>query len=194
MLHDRHHRPILLEEAAELATGGGAALAPVLAILPDPPAAAAEIIEDPAAAADPARKPTLLEQARAAFQSKAGLLAEANAAQLQLADSQRLIATLQGEKAQLANDLAGVRLDLAALRTEQAEIAALLDTAKATAATAEEKAVDLVAAVGFPAASMPGADAEPEDSVETLTAKLAATTDSTARWTISRKISALRWK
>jgi len=193
MLHDRHLRPILLEEAAELATGGGAAPAPALVVLPDPPAPAAEILEDPAAA-DPARKPTLLEQARAAFQSKAGLVAEANAAQLQLADSQRLIATLQGEKAQLATDLAGARADLAALRTEQAEIAALLDTAKATAATAEEKAVDLVAAVGFPAASMPGADAEPEDSVETLTAKLAATTDSTARWTISRKISALRWK
>jgi len=184
MLHDRSHL-ILRAEAAELADGGGDA--PALALLPDPVAAV-----DPAA--EIVREPSLLEKARAAFQSKAAILAEANDAQGQLADAQRLIAKLELDKGDLRAEVAKLQGEVATLGAERKEIAELLDTAKATAATAEEKAVDLIAAVGFPAAGLPGAEAEPEDTVQTLTAKLAATTDTKARWEISRKISALRWK
>ena len=184
MLHDPSNR-FLRDEAAELATGGGAAAA--LALLPDPVAAV-----DPAA--EVPREPTLLEKARAAFQSKAAILAESHDAQGQLAEAQRLIHGLQTEKAGLAAQVDVLTGELATLRTEQAEISALLDSAKAASATAEERAVDIVAAVGFPAAQLPAAEMEMEDTVESLTAKMEAATDATARWTLSRKISAMRWK
>ena len=203
MIATRFNR-FLREEAAELATGGGpaalpaaAAPAPALVVLPDPVAAeqaAAAPAAPVLAAAEPPREPTLLEKAYASFQGKAHLVAEANAAQAQLADSQRLIATLQGEKAALAAERDGLKGELEALRAERAEISALLDTAKATSAAAEDRAADIVAAVGFPAAALPAAEAEMEDTLETLTAKLQATTDPKDRWAISRKISALRWK
>lgn len=194
MLHHRFLSP-LREEAAELATGGGAAAsAPALVVLPDPVAGEAAAPAAPVLAADPVREPTLLEKARAAFQSKAALVADANTAQGQLAEAQRLIATLQGEKAGIAAERDTLKGELQALRAERAEISALLDTAKATSAAAEDRAADIVAAVGFPAAQLPAAETEMEDTVETLTAKLSATTEPKARWEISRKISALRWK
>ena len=183
MLHDRTNL-LLRAEAAELADGGGDA--PVLALLPDPVAAV-----DPAAEV---REPSLLEKARAAFQSKAAILAEANDAQAQLADAQRLITGLQTDKAGLAAQVDVLTAELATLRTERVEIGKLLDSAKAEKASAEEKAADIVAAVGFPAADLPGAEQEMEDTVESLNAKLSATTDPKARWAISRQISALRWK
>lgn len=182
----------LREEAAELATGGGAA-APALAVLPDPePAAAAPAA--PAAVEEPAREPSLLEKARAAFQSKATILAEANDAQRELAEAQRLITTLQTEKAGLAAQVDGLTAELEKLRTERAELAQLIDSAKTEKAAAEEKAADLVAAIGFPAAALPAAETEPEDDLDALQAKLGKATDPKERWDLSRKISALRWK
>lgn len=180
---------ILREEAAELATGGGAA-APALAVLPDPAPAAV----DPAAEEDPVREPSILEKARAAFQSKAALLAEANDAQAQLADAQRLITTLQADKAGLAAQVDALTGELETLRTERAELSKLIDSAKAEAATAEEKAADIVAAIGHPAAALPAAETEPEDDVDALQAQLEKAVDPKVRWDLSRKISALRWK
>lgn len=181
MLHDRSHL-LLRAEAAELADGGGDA--PVLAILPDPVPAV-----DPAA--EVPREPSLLEKARAAFQSKAAILAEAHDAQGQLAEAQRLIHGLQTEKAGLAVQVDALTGQLATLRAEQAEISALLDSAKADKATAEEKAVDIVAAVGFPAADLPGAEQEMEKSRDQLLADLTATTDPKEKFRINQQINAL---
>lgn len=191
MLHHRFLSP-LREEAAELATGGGAAAsAPALVVLPDPVAGEAAAPAAPVLAADPVREPTLLEKARAAFQSKAALVADANTAQGQLAEAQRLIATLQGEKAGLAAERDTLKGELQALRTERAEISALLDTAKATSAAAEDRAADIVAAVGFPAAQLPAAETEMAKTRDELLADLTAAADPKEKFRINQLISAL---
>ncbi len=202
MIATRFNR-FLREEAAELATGGGPAAlpaaaapapAPALVVLPDPVAAeeAAAAPAAPVLAADPVREPSLLEKARAAFQSKASLLADANTAQAQLAEAQRLITGLQTEKAGLAAQVDALTGELATLRAERAEISNLLDTARATSAAAEDRAADIVAAVGFPAAALPAAEAEMEDDLDTVHARMLAATDPKEKAKLAREVRALR--
>jgi hypothetical protein len=156
------------------------------AALETAPAAAAPVEEQP-------RELSILERATAAFQSKGALLTRATAAETALAEARESIATQAAEIAGLQAKNAQLLADRDQARTELAQIGKLLDQAKADAATAEVRALDIVATTGLRAADLPAAQADVQETVESLTAKMNATSDSKKRWDLSRQISALRW-
>jgi large subunit ribosomal protein L7/L12 len=158
--------------AAPAVGGGGAAAAPVE--------------EQP-------RELSILERATAAFQSKSGLLTRATAAETALAEARESIATQATEIAGLQAKNAQLLADRDQAVTELAQIGKLLDQAKADAATAEVRALDIVATTGLRAADLPAAQTDVQETVDSLTAKMNATSDPKKRWDLSRQISALRW-
>lgn len=158
--------------------------------------AAIETAPAPAAAApveEPARELSILERATAAFQSKAGLLTRATAAETALAQARESIATQAGEIAGLQAKNAQLLADRDQARTELAEIGKLLDQAKAEATTAEARALDIVATTGVRAADLPAAQSEPVDDYASLHAKLETTTDPKEKAVIARQLRDLRW-
>ena len=177
--------PILRAEAGELPEGGGAAVAepsaaapaPALAVLPDP---------SPAAAAPVSRKPTLLEKITAGMAEKGSLLAQLN-------DAQGQLATITGQHAALLQEKATLETGLTAKRQELADIEAALNAAHSTAATAEERAVDITASQGVPPVKLPEGAASSTPTIEDLMARLDKEQDPKARFTLAQEIQALRW-
>ncbi len=166
------------------------------------PAAALDAAESPAAletapaAAVPVEEPrelSILERATAAFQSKSSLLARATAAEGDLAQARESIASQAVEIAALQVKNAALLADRDQAHADLAQIRKLLDAAEADAATAEERALDIVATTGLRAADLPAASADIQETVESLTAKMNAATDPKVRWDLARQISALRW-
>ena len=169
------------------------------------PAAALDAAESPAAletasaAATPVeeqeqpRELSILERATAAFQSKGALLTRATAAETALAEARESIATQATQIEALQAALAVHIADRDQARTELAQIGKLLDQAKADAATAEVRALDIVATTGLRAADLPAAQADLVDDSDTLHAKLQATTDPKEKAVIARQLRDLRW-
>jgi chromosome segregation ATPase len=156
------------------------------AALETAPAAAAPVEEQP-------RELSILERATAAFQSKGALLTRATAAETALAEARESIATQATEIAGLQAKNAQLLADRDQARTELAQIGKLLDQAKADAATAEVRALDIVATTGLRAADLPAAQADLVDDSDTLHAKLQATTDPKEKAVIARQLRDLRW-
>lgn len=183
--------PFLRAEAGELPDGGGAAVAepsaaapaPALAVLPDPaPAAAAPVAAAPVAT----RKPTLMERVTSSLADKGSLLAQLNDAQTQLA-------TITGQHAALLQEKANLEAELTAKRKELADIEAALNAAHSTAATAEERAVDITASQGVPPVKLPEGAASSTPTIEDLMARLDKEQDPKARFTLAQEIQSLRW-
>ena len=156
------------------------------AALETAPAAAAPVEEQP-------RELSILERATAAFQSKSGLLSRATAAETALAEARESIATQAAEIAGLQAKNAQLLADRDQALTELAQIGKLLDQAKADAATAEVRALDIVATTGLRAADLPASQADLVDDSDTLHAKLQATTDPKEKAVIALQLRDLRW-
>lgn len=184
--------PTAAADAADLtpaATAEPAAAAPALTLLPPPAADAAD-----AEAEAEQRPPSTLERATAAFASKSNLVARNNDLTKQLEATRAEVATLRADRAGLEAQVDHLTASLESARKELSDIEALLKTAEAEKQTVEEAAAHTVAAIGFPAASLPGAETELPDDLTTLSAKLEKEKDPTQRWKLARQISALRWE
>lgn len=179
------HLPLFSAAATDLAEGGGASVS-APAVETAPAAADTQSEESPLAgqsAAEPAVKPTLLEQIHASVRSKATLLSE-NAALKTRAE------TAEGELTGLRAQLTDLTSQLTALQSERAEITQTLEQAVAANTTIEEKAADIVASTGFEAASLP-AGVKAGETKEELTAELSATQDNKRRWEIAEKLNSM---
>lgn len=172
------------EQVTDLTTGGGAATQ-------EAPAAAAEAPPVVAAAAEP-REPSILERAQAAFQSKGALLTRATDAEAQLATARESIATQAAEIAALQAKNASLLAERDQAHADLAEIGKLLDQAKAEAATAEDRALDIVATTGLRALDLPPAQSEPVEDIDAVHARLVATTDPKEKAVLARKVRDLR--
>lgn len=146
-----------------------------------------------AAAAAPVGKPSRLQLALAAVQSKGELLKRATAAEALAAGMTNDLAAERATVASQAATITTLRAEIQGLQTELAEIGSVLETAKAEAKSVEEKAVEIVAAVGVEAGKLPAATAEDQDDSEGLRAKLSATKDPKEKYALAQQLKALRW-
>ena len=127
-----------------------------------------------------------METLTAALADKGSLLAQLNDAQGQLAKVSGDFAALQKEKATL-------EAELTAKRQELADIEAALNAAHSTAASAEERAIDITASQGVPPVKLPEGAASSAPTLEDLVARLDKEQDPKARFTLAQEIQALRW-
>jgi septal ring factor EnvC (AmiA/AmiB activator) len=127
-----------------------------------------------------------METLTAALADKGSLLAQLNDAQGQLAKVSGDFAALQKEKATL-------EAELTAKRQELADIEAALNAAHSTAASAEERAIDITASQGVPPVKLPEGAASSAPTLDDLVARLEKEQDPKARFTLAQEIQALRW-
>ena len=151
--------------------------------------ASLEVVETPEAAApaaeDSPAPPTILQRAQALVKPKANLQAEVSQTKAQLAKATDALALANGKLAALTEANAAMTLELV-------EIEKVVEHLEGESKTANQIAIDMVAATGLPAAELPAQDVDQVDTLESLQTSLSKSDDPREKGVIAAKIRELR--
>lgn len=150
------------------------------------PAPAVGEAPSPAPAAEEPKKPSILTTAKSLMRSKGDLQTKLSAALTRAETAETALAAAEATIETQTTELTELREVKEVLNGKVTDLAASQQTITA-------KAVDLVASTGIPAADLPAQASADTETLETLRAKISASSDPSEKATLAAKCRELRF-